>query len=137
MLSLVVEDDFVCRKALSAQLARFGDCDIASDGVEALQAVDLALADGRPYDLICLDIQMPNLDGQATLKALRLREQAAGYPIGKGAKVLMTTSMSDKDNIFGAFRGNADGYLTKPITTEGLAQALGQLGLVPGQESLG
>lgn len=129
MLSLVVEDDFVCRKALSAILSAYGTCDIASDGVEALQAVKLALEGGQHYDLICLDIQMPNLNGQETLTAIRAAEQGAGILLGHGAKIVMTTALGDKDNVFTAFRGNADGYLTKPVLREQLQATMAELGL--------
>lgn len=130
MKSLVVEDDFVCRKALAAILQNFGSCDIASDGVEAVEAVQLAISEQTPYDLICLDIQMPNLDGQATLSRIRSLEVDAGVALGRGAKVVMTTAMNDKDNIFSAFRGNADAYLTKPILKERLRGELMHLGLL-------
>ncbi|TVR14108.1 MAG: response regulator [Planctomycetota bacterium] len=130
MKSLVVEDDFVCRKTLSSMLQGFGDCDIASDGVEAVEAVQLALNEKTPYDLICLDIQMPNLDGHGTLTQVRGLERDAGIPVGRGAKIIMTTAMNDKENIFSAFRGNADAYLTKPIVLERLRGELLNLGLL-------
>ena len=130
MKSLVVEDDFVCRKTLSSLLGRYGSCDIASDGVEALEAVSLAIREGQHYDLICLDIQMPNLDGQGTLSGIRNQEKDASILLGYGAKIIMTTALGDKDNIFKAFRENADGYLTKPILRQPLEDAMRKLGFL-------
>lgn len=129
MKSLVVEDNFVCRKTLSLLLRQYGECDIASDGLEALEAVQMALDEGGHYDLICLDIEMPNLHGQACLKGIREREQAAGLHLGKGAKIVMTTALEDKHNVVTAFRQNADGYLNKPILREPLVEMMDKLGL--------
>ena len=129
MRSLVVEDDFVCRKLLSLLLRSYGECDIASDGLEALEAVKMASEEGWHYDLICLDIQMPNLDGQGCLKAIRENEKSNGFALGHGSKVVMTTALEDKDNVFAAFRQNADGYLTKPILRAPLEEMLDRLNL--------
>jgi two-component system chemotaxis response regulator CheY len=71
MRVLVVEDDFISRKLLTTLLGHYGSCDVAVDGVEAVSAFKMALAEGAPYDLICLDIMMPNMDGQEALKEIR------------------------------------------------------------------
>ena len=116
-------------RRLALLLKRFGPCDIASDGVEALEAVELALKEREQYDLICLDIQMPNLNGQDCLAGIRKREEEFGIPLGHGAKVLMATAFDDSENVFKAFRHNADGYLTKPILSEQLISMVEKLGL--------
>jgi len=45
---------------------------ITIDGIEAVDAFMLALDEGKPYDLVCLDIMMPKLDGTRALKAIRM-----------------------------------------------------------------
>jgi two-component system chemotaxis response regulator CheY len=129
---LVVEDDFTCRLVLQKFLAPFGESHVAVDGEEALAAVRLALEAQEPYQLICLDIMMPKLDGQATLHALRQIEETHGVPLGKGAKVVMTTCLKDNRNIMEAFRGQCDGYVIKPIARAKLLEQLVRLGLLPG-----
>jgi two-component system chemotaxis response regulator CheY len=128
---LVVEDDFTSRLLLQKLLAPYGDAHVAVDGEEALVAIQLALEAGEPYDVICLDIMMPRLDGQSALKGLRQREEAFGFPIGTGAKVLMTTALKDHRNVMEAFREQADAYLVKPVDRQKLVQHLGRLGVLP------
>ena len=60
---LIAEDDLISRKFLSKFLSQYGECDIVVDGLEAIDAYMLAMREKKPYDLICLDIMMPKLDG--------------------------------------------------------------------------
>jgi len=60
---LIVDDDPICRELLRSIFSHYGDCDAAFDGSEAVDAVRLAIEDAHPYDLICLDIMMPGVDG--------------------------------------------------------------------------
>lgn len=71
MRILIAEDDLASRKVLYKFLSNYGECDITIDGMEALEAFMLAWDEGKPYDLICLDIMMPELDGVKTLKTIR------------------------------------------------------------------
>lgn len=71
MKILLAEDDFASRKFMTNYLEKYGDCDITVDGEEAVDAFLMALEDGEPYDLICLDVMMPVLDGYQALKAIR------------------------------------------------------------------
>jgi two-component system chemotaxis response regulator CheY len=115
MLCLIVEDDFVSRKVLTEFLASYGPCNVAVNGLEAVEAVKIALAEKRPYDLICMDIMMPGLDGTEALKEIRKVESAYDVPLGHGAKVFMTTGAADSQHIVAAFHANCDAYLVKPI----------------------
>ena len=65
MRILIVEDDFPARKLLQTFLAPYGETDIVVDGEEAMEAFMIALDEGRPYDLICLDIMLPKKSGQS------------------------------------------------------------------------
>lgn len=126
MKALIVEDDFTSRLVLQGMLAEYGASHVAVNGREALAAIATALRSGEPYDLVCLDIMMPELDGQATLRELRAAEHAAGT--FEGAKVLMTTALRDSKNVMDAFREQCDGYLVKPIDRARLRQYLDGFG---------
>lgn len=115
MKCLIVEDDFTSRLFLQKQLEHYGDCHVAVNGVEAVQAVHTAMDMGQPYDLICLDIMMPQMDGQAALREIRGMEEARGILSSDGAKLLMTTALNDMQNVSTAYCELADGYLVKPI----------------------
>jgi two-component system chemotaxis response regulator CheY len=129
MKILIVEDDFTSRLLLQKLLAPYGECQIAVNGREAVTAFGQALTDGAPYGLVCLDIMMPELDGQAALKEMRAIEQAQGIYSSDGAKIIMTTALSDHKNIIGAFNELCDGYLVKPVTAASIDQVLREQGL--------
>jgi two-component system, chemotaxis family, chemotaxis protein CheY len=128
--TLIVEDDFVNRLVLQKRLEEYGDVHIAVDGDEAVKAVDAMLESGGLYDLVCLDIMLPNMDGHEALKKIRTAESEAGYKVGQGSKIIMTTALKDADNVMNAFRQEADGYLVKPIETDALEEQLRRLRLI-------
>jgi two-component system chemotaxis response regulator CheY len=129
MRILVVEDDFISRRLLCRFLEGFGDCDVAINGQEALTAVEHAVQAGEQYDLICLDIMMPEMDGHESLKKIRQLEAENNTPVGQGAKIVMTTSLEDHQNIRSAFSSSADGYVLKPVEKRKLISTLKDLGL--------
>ena len=130
MKSLVVEDEFVARCVLQRFLARYGECDVAVDGDEAIAAVVHSLQMSTAYDLVCLDIGLPKLNGQGVLERIRALELERGIQIGQGCRVIMTTVTTATPTVLASFRGGADAYLTKPISLVALSQELQTLRLV-------
>lgn len=130
MRTLVVEDDFVSRRLLQAILRPLGPCDVAVDGPEAVMAYQLALAEGAPYDLVCLDIMLPRLDGVEVLREIRRLDEEEGRFGLQGTKVVMTTALGDYDTIMTSFRDQCEAYLTKPIEKEVLLGVIRDLGLL-------
>ena len=130
MRSLVVDDDFICRSTLLAQLLPFGSCNAAADGIEALQAISRAQEEGWSFDLICLDIDMPTISGHEVLRALR--QQEGRLLDGPRAIVIMTSSHSESNQVKSAFVNQADGFLVKPIRSELLRVRLLSFGLIAG-----
>ena len=127
MKILIVEDDFTSRVLLQELLTPFGECHVAVNGKEALAAFAKALKEHRPYDLLCVDIMMPEMDGQTALKEIRAQEEALGIYSHRGAKIIMTTALDDVRNIMDAFHGLCDGYLVKPIAKAKLLELVGKL----------
>ncbi len=130
MKCLIVEDDFAARKLLQVYLSDYGDCVVAANGREAVEAVRQALGEGQPYDLICLDIMMPEMDGHQALEAIRRIESEHGIADLDGVKVIMTTGLDDTENIMGAFRGGCDVYIVKPVRKERLLERIEGFGLL-------
>lgn len=130
MKILIAEDDKICAKVIRMILKQYGKVTLAEDGVIALEAVTDALKSSQPYDLICLDIMMPNMDGQAALCEIRELERQHGYNIGQGSKILMTTALSDHKTIMQTFRGECDGYIVKPVNKVSLPEKLKELELI-------
>lgn len=115
MKVLIVDDDPLCRKLLKTILAPYADCDLAFDGGEAIDAVRLSLEEGQPYDLVCLDIMMPGVDGHEALEAIRRLEAQHGMSGYDGAKIIMTTALADSKHCIRAFRHGCESYVTKPV----------------------
>ncbi|MGE5630376.1 MAG: response regulator [Caulobacteraceae bacterium] len=130
MKILIAEDDLASRKVLYKFLSNYGECDITLDGMETLEAFMLAWDEGKPYDLICLDIMMPELDGVKTLKTIRDIENQKGIEESRRAKIIMTTALNDTDSVFGAFETGCEAYAAKPIDMKKLAEVMKKLGLI-------
>ena len=129
MRILIVEDELVGRFLLTEILSNLGLCNIAVDGEEAVEAVKLALEKNDPYDLICLDIMMPVMDGQEALKAIRTLEKDHGTSRDKQCKIIMITALDDYDNISKSYWEFCDGYFVKPIKKDKLIHLLRELKL--------
>lgn len=126
---LIVEDDVISRKYLSKFLNRYGHCDLVVDGYEAIDAFILAIQEKSPYELICLDIMMPKVDGIQVLEAIRKIE--ASEKISKVVKIVMTTALGRTDMVRQAFDLGCDAYASKPIDIEKFVEVLSQLGFEP------
>lgn len=127
---LIAEDDLASRKFLSRFLSKYGDCDMVVDGLEAIDAFLMAMREKEPYDLICLDIMMPKVDGVKVLKAIRNLETQKGILPEKRAKIIMTTALSEAQSVQTAFEFGCEAYASKPIETEKLTQVLQKLKLI-------
>lgn len=130
MKILLAEDDFATRKFMDKQLSQYGECDVMVDGEEAVDAFMMALEDNEPYDLVCLDVMMPVMDGYQVLKAIRGIEAQKGIPKKDSVKVVMTTALNDERNVKLAFELGCEAYVGKPIDVEKFEKVLNKLGLI-------
>lgn len=130
MKILIVEDDFTSRLLLQTILSAYGECHIAVNGKEAIDAFALALEEGKPYQLICLDVMMPEVDGMEALKKIRSLEEEKGINSSAGVKIIMTTALGDPKNVIGAFKSLCDAYLVKPVNKSKLLDYLRSFGLI-------
>ena len=130
MRILIVEDDFASRKLMQKFLSPYGECELAVDGQEAVNAFKESLEREQYFDLVCLDIMLPKMDGQQVLKNIRHMEAARGILGRDGTKVIMTTALNDTSNIISAFRSQCEGYVTKQVSQPRLLTEMRELGLV-------
>jgi len=131
MRALIAEDDFIARKYLKEILSPYGDCDIVVDGQEAVQAFRLAWDEKKPYDLICLDIMMPNMDGHQALKEIREMERTIGIKGSSEVKVIMITALGEPKNVCEAYyKGGATSYIVKPVDRAKLIEEIRSFRLI-------
>jgi len=128
MRILIAEDDFASRKFLYKFLSNYGECDMTIDGEETLEAFSMAYDEGAPYDLICLDIMMPKMDGIKVLKNIREIEDERGIDEKERVKIIMTTALNDVKNVFDSFETGCQAYASKPIDTQKLVEVMKKLG---------
>lgn len=134
MRILIAEDDSVSRKFLFQYLSRYGECDLVVDGLEALDAFLLSLKENNTYDLICLDIMMPKVDGVMVLKHMKDLEVQKGIKPEQRAKVIMITALAETQFVQHAFEIGCDAYVAKPVDTAKLKEILIELGLTEGDK---
>ena len=126
--SLVAEDDVTSRMILKKFLSQYGECDVAADGREAVEAVKGAQQKRRRYDLVCLDLEMPVMDGHQALQAINQLDRAANGL--RTTRIIVTTAQTDMGSITRALLGKCNAYLMKPIDTGRLRSELENLGLI-------
>ncbi|MFW5486913.1 MAG: response regulator [Desulfovibrio sp.] len=131
MRALIVDDDFYCRSYLQEILHPYMYCDTAVNGDEAIFAFRRAISEEKPYDLICLDIVMPEIDGHKALREIRAIEKENGVDEDNGVKVVITTVLDDNEETHNAFfLGGATSYMVKPIDEAVILSELRKLGLI-------
>ncbi|MFO7916392.1 MAG: response regulator [Candidatus Krumholzibacteriales bacterium] len=127
---LIVEDDETARNVTARYLSDFGECDIAPDGEVAMELFLESRAGGRPYDVIFLDILMPNMSGRKVLDRIRDIEDHENISERDRTRVIITSSLSDPGSISGAFKSRCEGYLVKPFGREDLERQLQSLEII-------
>jgi PAS domain S-box-containing protein len=122
---LVAEDNEINALLMRSLLTRLGhQAVITTNGDEALESWLAAKSAGAPYDLVLMDIQMPQLDGIETTKRIRARE--AGQP-GRRTPILALTANTLVEDRYACFEAGMDGFLIKPLDREKLVDALAGL----------
>jgi signal transduction histidine kinase/CheY-like chemotaxis protein len=122
---LVAEDNEINALLMRSLLTRLGHhAVITTNGEAALESWLAAKSAGAPYDLVLMDIQMPQLDGIETTK--RIREREAGEP-GRRTPILALTANTLVEDRYACFEAGMDGFLIKPLDREKLAEALAGL----------
>lgn len=131
MKILIADDERPNRILMNKLLSGYGKCQLTENGAQAVEAAQWAIEDKDPYDLICLDIIMPEMSGQEALQKIRAIEKKHGLVDDKGAKIFMCTSMDTDEHMTTAFfEGGCTDYICKPITPDSLKAKLKEHGLI-------
>ncbi len=132
MKILVVEDEFVSRVKIQKILERFGECHAAVNGEELVSAFVQAHEMDDPYQLLTVDIRLPDMTGQEIVR--RIREWEHNHDVvssNKEAKILMVTALGDGKSIMSSFKQGCEGYVVKPFDFKKIADALAKMGIKP------
>ena len=122
---LVAEDNEINALLMRSLLGRLGHhAVIVTNGEEALESWLSATSAGSPYDLVLMDIQMPELNGIDATK--RIRQLEAGQS-GRRTPILALTANTLVEDRYACFESGMDGFLIKPLDRDKLAEALAGL----------
>jgi len=112
---LLAEDNVVNQKLALRLLQQMGyRADLASNGVEAVESVER-----QPYDVVLMDVQMPEMDGLEASRRI-----TAKWPAGERPRIVAMTANAMAGDREACLAAGMDDYITKPIRVEALVQAL-------------
>ena len=122
---LVAEDNEINALLMRSLLTRLGHrAVITTNGEQALESWLAAESAGTPYELVLMDIQMPQLDGIETTKRIRARESGRR---SRRTPILALTANTLVEDRYACFEAGMDGFLVKPLDREKLIDALAGL----------
>jgi len=127
MKILIAEDDFINRRFLVKFFSQYGECDLVVNGEEAVSAFMFAIEEDEPYDLICLDIMMPKLDGLKALKMINSIEKDKSINKEELSKKFVITALDNVKDVQKAFELGCEVYVAKPIDTAKLIEVMRKL----------
>ena len=129
MKTLIVEDDPTCSILLQTILQEYGPVQTASNGKQAIEIVRDSLDRKSPFNLICMDIMMPEMNGQQAVASIRAMEEAREM-FSNGSTIIMITAVDDEESAKTAYSNFCDLYVVKPIEKGPFLEELRKLGLI-------
>lgn len=134
MKCLIIDDDGFSREFTATLLCDVAECDQANGGSEAIEKFSTALKGGNPYDLLLLDIMMPEMNGHETAKAIRAIEKQQGLGFTNRVNIVMLTSVNTPQSAMESFcSAQSAAYIVKPVSKENLVKVISKLGLLKKQ----
>jgi len=136
MKILIVDDELVSRTKLKLIMENYGQCDAVEHGKDAIAIFHHAHFINEPFNLIMLDINLPEMDGIIVLSEIRRAEKYLTIPQSCRVKILMVTSYGDKDRIVASAQSGCDDYIVKPFNDDIIREKLGKLAIIDFQPTL-
>lgn len=131
MKCLIVDDEGFSREFVATLLKDIAECEEATTGSEAVAKFSAALESGAPFDLILLDIMMPEMNGHDTAKAVRSIEKEHGLDLRKRVNIVMLTALNSTQDAMESFcSAQSAAYIVKPVSRENLLNVISKLGLL-------
>ena len=130
MKTLILEDDYASRLVLQRIILTYGEVHVAVNGKEALRMFKAAYEEHAPYEVIFLDVMVPEMSGHAVLREIRAYELLKEITKEHAARILMVTALSDKESVVQAIKDGCDAYLVKPLEADQVRQQLKKFGKI-------
>ncbi|WP_028974187.1 response regulator [Spirochaeta cellobiosiphila] len=132
MRILVAEDDFGSQQFMKELLTTYGEVDLAENGEEAVNAFQMAWQENIPYDVVFMDIMMPEKTGHEAIQDIRNIEQEMKIHQKDEVKIIMSTVLDDPKNVVKAYhKGGATSYMVKPVDKDKIESEMQKIGFVP------
>jgi two-component system chemotaxis response regulator CheY len=123
---LIAEDDPPSAVYLKKVLSTYGQCFVATDGLQAIEEFIRAYEAGIPYNLVCLDIMLPRMDG---IQVLNMIQETLGQrQKNRETKIIMISALNDHETVEHVAEGGSDAFLWKPVSIERIEFVLNELG---------
>ncbi len=127
---LIVDDSASMRENFLAILDSIAECKLAENGRKAVELIQQAPGERAPFDLVIMDIIMPEKDGLTAVKEIRDFESRMGWHGDDTMTIVIVTTIKDPGRILIAqYECGADAYIAKPFTEETVLQTLSSNGL--------
>lgn len=123
MKILVIDDNLQVQKLLERIITPFGTVEVAGDGKAGQKIFQEAHQNGMPFDLIFLDIMMPEMDGNELLSYIRTWEHK-NISITQKVKIVILSAIGNPKKMLTCFEEGCDYYLVKPIIKSDLIDIL-------------
>ena len=130
MRILIVDDDAPNRKLLKDLVSKLGECDAVEGGQEALAEFKKAWEEWRPFNLIFLDVLMPDMDGTQVLLKIREIEKDKKISEQHQARIIMVTGVSEEETVMDCVKNGCDEFIVKPIDVQLVFEKIKKLGLM-------
>lgn len=131
MKCLIVEDDPASSFIMEKMISIHGTFAAVVNGKQAIDEFRLAHKTNNPYDLILMDIMMPETNGLQSVLEIREMENHMNIPHSDRVKIIMTTALDDPRTVMKSlYESDANSYLVKPIRLQKLEDELRTLKLI-------
>lgn len=132
MKCLIIDDDNSTCAMFKMYFEKFNiKCDVATLGFDGINKFRESLDNFQPYDLLLIDIILPDINGKDVLENIRIEEDLRKLSENEKVKVILTTSLDDEENqkIKENLNSQYESYYVKSFTNEGLDKKLKDLGV--------
>ena len=125
--TLVVEDVFLIQRIIQKLTTNYTNCHAVQNGIEAVEKFKSEFFNGEPFELIYLDIYIPEMNGIEVLENIRAFERELKIKEEEKVKIVMVSSLSHANMIKKARKLGCNGYITKPFSKDQIIDELRRL----------